>query len=334
MHTAASSETAASSDTAPACSASSATPRERPFGHRALPPRPVVSAADRAEADALPLSHRFTLGAAITPVQQAFLDRHGFLVFARVASPEEVRRILEEVDLIQTRWLAEDRKEVFGIPLFVGRGVSDEPFIQRFAFTSCFSDYMRAFLDDERFLPIQGLIGDGARVGHREKDGLVFNRNLNVPGSAYPRLGWHTDGLRALFYGRMPGPMLNVGMHFDTIREEDGGLRLIPGSHTQGFWDMLTRKAHFVSHGVDPQEIAVETEPGDLTVHDGRLWHRVQQSPHTGARSLRRTMYVPYITDAYSPKGEGSRTPPYHHLGRVARDVKARVHELRRRLAS
>mgnify|MGYP000896226258 CR=1 FL=1 len=296
--------------------------------------RPVVTQADRDAAHALPMNHRFTLGATITPLQQAHLDERGYLVFAQVATADEVARILSEVDQIQERWLAEKREEVFGIPLFVGRGVSGEPFIQRFAFTSCFSDYLNDFLHDARFLPIASLIGEGARIGHREKDGLVFNRNLNVPGSAYPRLGWHTDGLRALFYGRLPGPMLNVGMHFDRVQAKDGGLRLIPGSHTQGFWDMLTRKPYFISHGVDVNEIAVETEPGDLTVHDGRLWHRVEQSPHTGLRSLRRTMYVPYITDAYSPKDESSRTPPYHHLGRIARAAKARAFELKRRLAS
>ena len=305
-----------------------------PVDNAPRPKRPVVTQADRDAARALPMSHRFTLGTSITPVQQAYLDERGFLVFAQVATADEVARILSEVDQIQERWLAEKREEVFGIPLFVGRGVSGEPFIQRFAFTSCFSDYLHEFLHDPRFLPIAGLIGEGARIGHREKDGLVFNRNLNVPGSAYPRLGWHTDGLRQLFYGRMPGPMLNVGMHFDRVRAEDGGLRLIPASHTQGFWDMLTRKPYFISHGVDVNEIAVETEPGDLTVHDGRLWHRVEQSPHTGLRSLRRTMYVPYITDAYSPKDEGSRTPPYHHLGRIARAAKARAFDLKRRLAS
>jgi hypothetical protein len=45
-------------------------------------------------------------------------------------------------------------------------------------------------------------------------------------------------------------------------------------------------------------------------------------------------MYVPYLTDAYSPKGEGSRTPPYHHLGKLARAAKARAFEVQRRLAS
>jgi phytanoyl-CoA hydroxylase len=143
-----------------------------------------------------------------------------------------------------------------------------------------------------------------------------------VPGSVYPRLGWHTDGLRDLFYLRKPKQMLNVGLHFDRITAEDGGLRLIPGTHKQGFMSFLFKKPYFISHAPDKNEIAVETEPGDLTVHDGRLWHRVQQSPHTGERSLRRSMYVPYLTDAYSPKGEAARTPVYHYLGMIQRKLK------------
>ncbi len=286
----------------------------------ASPPKAKVTESDRKSARALPLSTRFTLGDAITPVQQAFLDEHGYLLFAEVASSEEVRRILSEVDLVQERWLAEGRETVNGIPVVVGKGVDGGPFIQRFGFTSLFSDYLYRFVRDARFAPIRSLVGVKTRVGDHEKDGLVFNRNLNLPGSAYPRLGWHTDGLRDLFLNReLPGPMLNVGMHFDHVTKNDGGLRIIPGSHRQGFWQMLTRKPYFVSHGRDADEICVETRPGDLTVHDGRTWHRVEQSPHVGARSLRRTMYVPYLTDEYAPKSDDSATPFYHEIGKQLR---------------
>jgi ectoine hydroxylase-related dioxygenase (phytanoyl-CoA dioxygenase family) len=120
----------------------------------------------------------------------------------------------------------------------------------------------------------------------------------------------------------MPQQILNVGLHLDRIMRGDGGLRLIPGSHTQGFWDMCFRKPYFVSHGDDPAEIAVETEPGDLTVHDGRLWHRVARSSSVGARSQRRTMFVPYLTGPYEPKHEGSKTPLYHHLGQLIRAIR------------
>jgi hypothetical protein len=63
----------------------------------------------------------------------------------------------------------------------------------------------------------------------------------------------------------------------------------------------------------------VETKPGDLTVHDGRLWHRVARSAKTGSASIRRSMYVPYLTGPYEPKGKRSKVPLYHHLGRLMR---------------
>jgi ectoine hydroxylase-related dioxygenase (phytanoyl-CoA dioxygenase family) len=274
---------------------------------------------DRPMSPDLPLTTRFTLGATLTDEQRAFLDRHGFLHFARVATPDEVAMIAGEMDRIEAEWRAAGRTRVFGIPLFFGTDHDGTPFLQRLAFTSVFSEKIRAFVRDPRFTPILALVGADARIGDAEKDGVVINRYLNVPGSVYPRLGWHTDGLRDLFYGRMPQRMLNIGLHLDRCTRDNGGLRLIPGSHTQGFWSMCFRKPYFVSHGEDPGEICVETEPGDLTVHDGRLWHRVARSQHTGAASLRRSMYLPYLTGPYEPKSDDSPTPFYHRLGEWVR---------------
>ena len=267
---------------------------------------------------------RFDLGPAITPEQREFLDRYGFLIFSQVASADEVAMIAAEIDRIQDLWLGEGRAQVFGIPLFWGRDHEGKPFLQRLAFTSVFSEKIRDFVHDARFAPILELIGEGARIGDREKDGVVVNRYMNVPGSVHPRLGWHTDGLRDLFYGRMPQRMLNIGLHLDRCKRENGGLRLIPGSHDQGFFSMCFRKVYFVSHGEDPAEICVETEPGDLTVHDGRLWHRVARSPLSGAASLRRSMYLPYLTGPYEPKSEDSPTPAYHRVGAWLRSRAAR----------
>ena len=279
--------------------------------------RPMATDSDGV--DSLPLTTRFTLGATITPVQRAFLKKHGFLVFAKVASQAEVDMIASELDRIERDFVSEGKKSVFGIPLFWGTR-ENQPFLQRFPFTSVFSEKIRDFVRDDRFAPIRDLVGNGARVGDREKDGVVVNRYINVPGSAYPRLGWHTDGLRDLFYLRMPKEMLNIGLHLDFCDEEQGGLRLIPGSHTQGFWGMCFGKIYY-TNGVDEREVVVETEPGDLTVHDGRLWHRVEKSKRTGQASLRRSMYVPYLTDAYQPKDETSKTPLYHYAAAFLRRI-------------
>lgn len=269
-----------------------------------------------------PLSARFRLESEITEEQRSFFEEHGFLIFDAVASPEEVRMIGEELEAIQARWLAEDRKWVNGVPIFWGLDPDRRPWVQRFTYASLFSERLRAFVLDPRFEPIRRMVGADARVGHDEKDGVVVNRYANVPGSAYPRLGWHTDGLRDLFYLRRPQAMYNVGLHLDEITADNGGLRLIPGSHRQGFWSMCFKKPYFVWHRPDPREICVETRPGDLTVHDGRLWHRVERSSRTGWASLRRSMYVPYQTGPYEPKDERSPTPFYHHLGRLQRWVK------------
>ena len=261
-----------------------------------------------------PPPRRFTLGDSITEEQAAFLDEHGYLVFDQVVSRDEVDAVIGEIDRLDREWVREGVKKVNGIPIFYGKGPQGEPYIQRFPFTSTRSSVIHDLIHDERFEPVRRLIGEDTRIGDVEKDGSVISRYINTKGSVYPRLGWHTDGLRDIFYGRMPQQMLNVGIHFDDCSIEDGGLRLIPGTHKQGFRDTLLRKPYFISHGVDRDEIAVETRAGDLTLHDGRLWHRVERSTKKDYDSVRRVMYVPYLSDAYQPKTEASPTPLYHYL--------------------
>lgn len=271
-----------------------------------LTPEDATAAAER-----LPLDTRFQLAAEITPLQHAFLARNGYLVFARVAAEDEVARTLAEVAAVERKLLDEGIERICGVPVWFGVGPDGGPWLQRMGFSSYFSPWLDAFVQDARFEPIRTLIGADARIGTREKDGVVFNRYGNHPGSLRPDLAWHTDALRDLFYNRrMPGPMLNVGLHFDRVRPEDGGLRVLPGTHTQSGWSTLFRKLHFVTNDDDPDEVMVETWPGDLTVHDGRMWHRVKGAPQ-GRPLLRRSMYVPYVVDAYQPKTADTPTNLY-----------------------
>ena len=273
----------------------------------------------------LPLDTVFELGDHITQEQEAFLEVHGFVHFRGVASPKEVEKIIEEHKEICAKHMKEGRESVYGIPIFYGRDEDGEVLLNRSPFSSVFSQVIRDFVRDPRFEPIRRLIGEDARVGDEEKDGVVINFFKNVPGSVYPSLGWHTDGLRDLFYGRMPDRMLNVGLHFNKVTKKEGGLRLIPGTHRQGFWAMAFSKPYFVWHREDPREVCIETEPGDLTIHDGRLWHRVARSSQVGDASIRRSMYVPYVTGPYEPKNPESEPPAYHRLFSVLRAVQSRL---------
>jgi phytanoyl-CoA hydroxylase len=289
----------------------------------------------RTVAAGLPLGTRFVLRDAITPVQYAFLQLHGYLVFARVASPQEVERVLSEMDAVERKIIDEGIERIHGVPVWMGTGPDGQPWLQRMGFSSVHSPWLESFVTDARFEPIRRLIGEDARIGTREKDGVVYNRYINLPGSLRPDLAWHTDALRDVFYnGEMPGPMLNVGLHFDRIRPEDGGLRLIPGTHSQSAFSTLFHKVHFVTNDDDPREVMVETWPGDLTVHDGRMWHRVKASPFTGERSMRRSMYVPYVVDAYAPKDEDAKTNTYMRVFNRIMKVKSAVGRRRARKAA
>lgn len=284
-----------------------------PFEEDALLHLPDADATARARA--LPLNTRFRLRDVITPLQRAFLDVHGFLVFDRVLALDEVARMQEEILAVQAKLASEGTRQVFGVPVWFGDDPDGKPFLQRTGFFSVMSPWAWELLEGPRFQVVRALIGEDARIGQREKDGVVLNRYLNAPGSLRPNLGWHTDAMRDLFYNwAVPGPMLNVGLHLDRIRPEDGGLRILPGTHHDPFLLMAFRKPYFVAHRPDPKEVAVETWPGDLTVHDGRAWHRVETSPRTGWESLRTSMYIPYVRDAWQPKDENSRPMWYHRV--------------------
>lgn len=255
---------------------------------------------------------RFTLADRLTPEQLAFFDEHGFLHFRGFAAPDTVAALLRASEQVQQRWLADDVKKVNGVPIKYGRDVDGTPIVQRFAFASHHHPVLHEFLQDPRFTALFSLLeAGGGRVGENEKDGLVINHYVNVTGSEFSQMGWHTDSLRDVFYGKKIGPMLNVGVHLDGTPATNGGLRVLAGTHRQSLRDILFRKKYYKDVGPDENEVIIETEPGDLTVHDGRMWHRVAQSPLVGEASRRRVMYVPILAGKYEPKHDNSPTPFY-----------------------
>ena len=82
------------------------------------------------------LSHGWPLNADMWDGQMMFLAEHGFLVFAEVATPAEVQMIRDEADAIASAWIAESRKKVYGVPIFIGKDQDGQPTVQRLPFTS------------------------------------------------------------------------------------------------------------------------------------------------------------------------------------------------------
>lgn len=255
------------------------------------------------------INTKFKIGDHITATQSEFFHKHGFIHFKNVFSKEETQEIKKELQLVQKQLIAEKRTELNGVPLKYGYGLEGELLIQRLPFSSLFSKYLSKQINRKEVQTLLSLVPN-SRIGETEKDGVVSNHYVNKENSSFKRMGWHTDALRDIFYLQKVRPMLNVGIHLDDSPAEFGGLRLVPGTHNQSVWGMLFGKPYFVNHTPDKNEIAVETEEGDLTIHDGRLWHRAE-APSAKAKGYRRVIYFPIITGPFKPKNEQSSKPFY-----------------------
>lgn len=260
-------------------------------------------------------SHVFQFDKTLTEEQKSTFRKYGVIQFKNFINKEILKQFLSEIERVEDHLISSNTQKINGIPLKFGVNTNGRKFIQRIAFTSQYSSILSNFLKDDRLAQLAELLYPyEGRVGENEKDGLVLNHYVNTAESEYKQLGWHTDSPRDIFLGSRIMPMLNVGLHLDDYSFDKGGLRVLAGTHTQGLFKLLFRKKYFVDNDPDPNEIGFNIDAGDLTVHDGRLWHRVQRSPFIGEESRRRVMYIPIVTGAYRPKHADSPTPFYHKL--------------------
>lgn len=263
---------------------------------------------------------KFRFTGELTAAQYLFFQKHGFIHFENFISKEGVDEILDSVKTVQNDWVEKDLKLVNGIPIKYGKDVDGSTIVHRFAFTSQFSPAIHNFASQPSLTTLLDLMPEGARIALDEKDGVVFNHYVNVDGSNFFEMGWHTDSARDIFYGKKVNPMLNVGLYLDDSPVSKGGLRILPGSHKQGILKTLFKKKYFVDHQPDENEVAVEAKAGDLVIHDGRIWHRVAAAEVKGEASRRRVMYIPVIVGKYQPKDKNSKMPIYHKFSHLIGD--------------
>lgn len=260
---------------------------------------------------------RFEFSNPLTPEHIDFFERHGFIHFKDFISTHAIKVFQNEIKVINQKLISSNAEKVNGVPLKFGYDLDGQKIVQRFAFSSLYSEVFHEFLLDPRFKALYPLLGPDAqniRIGENEKDGLVINHYINSHSSGFSRMGWHTDSLRDIFYGKKIMPMLNVGVHLTDAFEGTGGLRILPGSHKQKLMSFLFKKPYFLDHRTDKNEIGIITKAGDLTIHDGRLWHRVAMSTIQGEKSRRQVMYIPLISGEHIIKHEKSPTLFYQRF--------------------
>lgn len=259
----------------------------------------------------------FRLEGRLTAEHLDFFETYGFIRFKQFLPRERSTALYGALGEITAGLVGRGVKEINGVPLIGGKRDDGTPYFGRIPFASLQHEEFRRYLRDPRFDEIIRVLAPGYRIGEEERDGLVVNRFRNEPGAKYKNLGWHTDSLRDLAYLERPRRYLNVGFSITDSPMAVGGLRVLPCTHHQCIPSMLFHKAHFLDMEPDENEFAVETEAGDLTIHDGRLWHRTALAQGYGYASERCVMYLPLMTGPVIKKHEGSKTPFYFHLKKL-----------------
>jgi len=215
-----------------------------------------------------------------------FLHATGYLHVRGVFTRDEVARLVEVVERHQT-----EAKPGDGRSWWATR-TDGAQVLCRLIYLGLVSPDIAALGDDPRLRRLAALSDTPLRAVHDHSDGdSVVIKNANVS-EGLSDLPWHRDcGL-----GGHPVrcPSINLGVQLDAATEARGRLHFVPGS-----WRGSCHRSDLSR----AQTVAVDTEPGDCTIHFGDVMHAAP--PPTGTGPGRRALYVTWM-----PEGSGDFIPP------------------------
>ncbi|MCU1587528.1 MAG: hypothetical protein JWN31_1021 [Frankiales bacterium] len=212
---------------------------------------------------------------------RAQLDTMGFMRVAAVFSAEEMATANAEIDR-----LADIAKPGDNESWWV-TGEDGGDVLCRLVYATLRSPVLQALEQDPRVRRLGTLLDPEARVSADRMEGSAVL--LKVPGK--------TKGLSNIPYHQDCGmgghailcPAVSIGIQLTGSNAETGNLTVVPGSHGQ------TMHYQWQQRLTDVPVVAVDTQPGDVTVHVQDVMHA---SPKPTGAGWRRTMYVTH----YPPK--------------------------------
>lgn len=212
---------------------------------------------------------------------RAQLRTMGYLHVAGVFTAQEMAEANAEVDRLaalarkgdeQSWWVADE---------------AGEDRLCRLVYASLRSEVLARFDDDPRIRRLGNLLDPQLRPAPDRMEGTAVL--IKVPGQTkgLSNIPWHTDcgmGGHAVFC-----PSVGIGVQLTGSSAETGNLLVVPGSHGQAMHLQWQQRMS------DVPVVAVDTKPGDVTVHVQDVMHA---SPRPTGAGGRRTMYVTYYPPA------------------------------------
>ena len=211
-----------------------------------------------------------------TPLDEQ-LTTQGFALAPEVFTAAEVEALRAEVERLTAQAEQGDQRSWWG------RRADGDEVCCRLLYTEERSDVIPEIVLDGRIAELVGSMGESVRPAADRFDGLSVV--MKPPGvvEGLADLPWHRDcGLGG---HSIMCPLFNVGIQLDAATPDTGQLEFLPGSHASAWWP-LDQQA------VDGRPVvAVDTQPGDVTIHYGHVLHRAGPPAGVGGR---RSLYLTF----------------------------------------
>lgn len=209
---------------------------------------------------------------------RAFLRATGFLHVKGIFSPDEIARYSDAVEHGRSLTTPGDPYSWWSID------ADGHEVVTRINYLGRHSRVIDELNFDPRLARYAGLAGPGLRVCNDRLDGpMVFVKHSNVV-KGNGDLGWHVDD--GIGGHPVMCPLIQAGIQLDHASPENGQLLLLAGSHRY--------TKHWYEWGDEDglPVVALQTEPGDLTVHFGDAMHTTP--PPTADGAGRRALYFKF----------------------------------------
>lgn len=256
--------------------------RWEPAARSLLTGTPIYTAAvrdtlvDRAGA---PLDLHRTFASGDDPEEMRhFLVTAGYLHVKAVFTPAEVAQWGAEVERSRERTTPGDPFSWWSV-----NDAGDEV-VTRINYLGRFSAVLQDLCHDPRLARFARLAGADLRVCDDRLDGpMVFVKNTGVV-KGNGDLGWHVDD--GIGGHPVMCPLIQAGIQLDHANAANGQLLVLAGSHRY--------VKHWIQWGEEAElpAVALDTEPGDLTLHYGDAMHTTP--PPTAPDAGRRALYYKF----------------------------------------
>jgi hypothetical protein len=207
-----------------------------------------------------------------------FLQTAGFLHVAAVFRQDEVETWRTEVEHCRARTTPGDPFSWWSV------NAAGQEVVTRINYLGRFSTVLHDLSFDERLARFARLAGPHLRVCDDRLDGpMVFVKNANVV-KGNGDLGWHVDD--GIGGHPVMCPLIQAGIQLDHANAANGQLLVLAGSHRYA--------KHWIQWGEEGElpAVALDTEPGDLTLHYGDAMHTTP--PPTAPDAGRRALYYKF----------------------------------------